>query len=345
MKTKKKIVCVISLRNLGDIVIQSRFISVLAKSVEDTEWIIWTRNEGVFYFEGIPNSTIFTSTFLFKKDISLSKIYLLLKTILRLRKYHFSFVIDFIGDFRERLLVKLLRTEKHLFPFWGAQHVFLNTIRNPFGVPIGGAYIDPVNINIYKSYQIFIDYIVNAMGGKKKLDISYNYKKLNKQVRIGLHPFASQQCKLWSYSNWLELAQYLLENEYEIVVFGAESENVLLNEIFCPIKDKIIICTKKINLLDSYLMNIDLMICLDSFSVHLASLKGIRSIMINGSNNKDLFAPPNSLVLANSGNCVNYPCYNKPKCLGALHEFACINSISVSDVVKEAERISKKSEH
>jgi heptosyltransferase-3 len=80
------------------------------------------------------------------------------------------------------------------------------------------------------------------------------------------------------------------------------------------------------------LARLDLLVGLDSFSVHMAENVGTPSVMIVGPNDPALFAPPHAAVLSSSGGCAAWPCYNRPSCIGTAGEYVCIRSIPVEQV-------------
>jgi hypothetical protein len=71
----------------------------------------------------------------------------------------------------------------------------------------------------------------------------------------------------------------------------------------------------------------------------MARRQGIRSITINAGNPPELWAVPGpGSVLARSGGCARYPCYNVPVCEGTAQEYACVKSISVREVLESINR-------
>ena len=86
---------------------------------------------------------------------------------------------------------------------------------------------------------------------------------------------------------------------------------------------------------------LDLMIGLDSFSVHLAQRAGVSSIMINAGSPPELWRVPSGITLAASGGCRSYPCYNVAPCRGTKYENACVRAIAEADVMAAVQRLQR----
>ncbi|PHV21359.1 hypothetical protein CSQ92_18610 [Janthinobacterium sp. BJB446] len=334
----EKLACLIVARNLGDAVIQSAFLRKLVDSHYAENYIAWVRPQVAFLFNDIPNCKIICSQFPVgtTKDFGWKNALGFLKAAWKIRVLNPSVTMDLIGDFRERAFAWLISASKHKHIGWAENHPFNLIIRNPFGrgKPV---FVVPENCdNIYSSYGLMLDFL---SSGKEKSILSKIRPSLNEKLKIGMHPFASQRCRLWPEQDWLALAQDLIRDGHRLTVFGAGVERQALERIFAPVLSQVEVYTRSLSEFTSKVKELDLLIGLDSFGIHMGQRQGIRTILINAGSNPAVWTPPSTQLIARSGGCVHYPCNNVPKCEGTLGEFICIRSVrpdEVAEIVKVA---------
>lgn len=320
-------------RNLGDSVLCSRFVRRLAERRFARRYLVWTRPPSSFLFESLPDCDVVQSEFPMgtAKRLDARSMPQFLRAVMRIRKARPSVSIDLIGDFRERLLARLAGSSRHLHIGWAADHPFSNIIRNPFGPghPAFVASADPPNV--YAAHDAFVDALAPPRPETGSPPVS---SAPAKPLRIGLHPFASQPCKLWPVEKWQELARELEREGHELSAFGAPHERPQLGRIFEGLVDEERLITVALPDFAKAIARLDVVIGLDSVSIHMAESQGIASVMINAGNPPGLWTPPRGTGLASSGGCAFYPCYNVPRCEGGSGQYACVRSIGVSDVVR-----------
>lgn len=339
---KHKIACLIVGRNLGDAVIQSKYLGQLIERGYAERYVVWTRHQVGFLFSHLNNCEVITSPFPVgtNKQFDLKGLGQFLKAVYCLRKIKPTVSLDMIGDFRERFFAKLIGFQPHHYIGWEKGHPFARIIRNPFGAskPIC---IVPISVsNIYAAYQLFIDSVNPVIRFDSNILPSLK-RGASSVKRIGLHPFASQECKLWPESNWRELAHWLLDKGIAVTVYGAPSERDALLRIFSELKKQPEYFTKSIPELDLDIKRLDLMIGLDSFSVHMAERNGVRSIMLNACNHPTLWVPPLCQSISKSGGCLMHPCMNIPRCISEERKYVCIRSLDPKVVADETEKVLK----
>ena len=329
-------VCLIIGRNLGDAVIQSQFFHELIQRKFAKRYIVWTRPQVAFLFENLPECTVITSPFPVgtSKQFDRKGLQQFIAAVRALRKQRPMVSLDMIGDFRERIFARLIGSSKHLHIGWAVDHPFRSIIRNPYGSGRPSCIVPASVVNIYQAYSAFLNALVsddNASG----IHINNKQKPEREHLhRIGLHPFASQACKLWPQENWCKLAAALQKTGARITVYGTPSERAELSQIFGLLSVPVEYFTKSIPEFSKDVAELDLMIGLDSFSVHVAELHSVRSVMLNACNHPTLWVPPNCTALSTSGGCATYPCLNVPQCGNSSAPFACIKAIQVEDVIK-----------
>lgn len=328
---QQRLACLIVGRNLGDSVIQSIFLRKLINLNYARYYLVWTRPEAAYFFDGLPNCKVVTSYFPVGTDkrFNIAGAIGFFKALYKIRRLRPSVTIDLIGDFRERLFAKMLGSNEHRQIGWHSDHPFSRIIRNPFWKNPPFFLIPSSSVNVYEAHDLFLYSLTGVeqtKNGRGKIS--------HKLQRVGLHPFASLRCKLWPAENWLKLAICLQELGVSLTVYGAPSERRLLEEIFLDLPLAPNYFTKDIRAFSEDVSTLDLMIGLDSFSVHIAEFNRVPSIMLNACNFPMLWAPPHCKELSNSGGCKYYPCMNVPGCRGTSGEYACIRSLEPETVVQ-----------
>lgn len=334
----EKIVCLIVARNLGDAVIQSAFLRKLALSAYAENYIVWVRPQVAFLFNDIPGCKIVCSQFPVgtAKDFGLKNFWIFLKAVWTIRRMKPSMSMDLIGDFRERIFARMLGTPRHQFIGWADGHPFSRIIRNPFGRG-RPAFVVPTSCpNVYQSYGMMLAFLSQE---KENSILASTCSVSGSVLKIGMHPFASQRCRLWPDENWLALATQLLHDGHELTLFGAGAERAALERIFAPVLSQVRLFTRSLSDFTNEVVALDLFIGLDSFGVHMGQRQGVKTIMINGGSNPAMWPPPSTLLLAHSGGCEHYPCNNVTKCDGTEAEFICIRSIKPDEVLNAVEHL------
>ena len=246
--------------------------------------------------------------------------------------------LDLVGDVRERWLARLAGSRRHLHIGWAAGHPFNRIIRNPFGRGHPAVSVPPEVPGAYGGYAAFVEALCPRPERRDGAFADPPRSAKRRRLRIGLHPFASQDCKLWPQQSWRELAAALGEKGHELTGFCAPAEAARLDAIFEGITMPVRQVAGSLRNFESESSRLDLMIGLDSFSVHLAQRQGVASIMLNAGNPPSLWAPPLGTVLGCGGGCSRHPCFNVPRC-DPQAEYICIRSVAVATVIAEVERV------
>lgn len=342
----------LSLRGLGDTVIQSQFILNLVKNNPYSVFYVITYENNKFVYdlnkhENLKVITIENErgfTFFNKLKIILN----LIKLRFSIRATLFDYSIDMVGDIREFIISKFFASKIFYFTF-SSKHLYSNMV-----IPIKffvnskndtQFYLENNSKNIYSIYKDYFRFI------SKKLNLKFNYsnsklnsislikrRKKNNLINIAFHPFASINSNNWPLKSWECLAKILIKRKDVIInIFCAENDKTKLKNFFQHKKIKI--KSLPLNRFSFELKKNDLSICSDSFSSHISHFLKINSIIIYGSNDHRLFQPPGTIAICENGGCNFYPCFNKPKCIGTNYEYSCINSISCNYVYNNIKNI------
>lgn len=334
--------------NLGDAVITAGFLEHLHSATPHLDWTVLCRPEAAFLFEGAPGiERVLPNRFPVgtNKQFNITAALKLLRTLGGLRKEGLVCSLDFIGDFRDVGIARLAGSRKHYSPVWPDGHPFRRIIR-----PAPRRWIHtPLPIsseckNLYKAMEGMIEQIAADIGvhALPPATPRFNHAAKISHCRIGLHPFATQACKLWPAAHWQSLAKGLLRDGYELQAFAAPSERAELVELFGELIADSQLLTQPLPDFFSAVRDLDLLIGLDSFSVHVAHSAGIRSIMLNGANDPGMWVPPSCTSLQEPAQCGNQPCLNRPSCSGT-NEFDCMKRIQPGNVLKTSITILSRS--
>lgn len=321
--------CLIASRNLGDIVMWSGLMRQLTAADYAERFIVWTRPMMACLFEELPRCEVICSSFPVGTGMrfGLPQLMGMLEAAQRIRARSPQVVLDFVGDFRERFLARLVGG-RHLQIGWGPGHGHRRLIRNPLGAGRPWVTVPASVPNVYAGYQLMLEAL-----DPEKLKLGAAHPLPARPVRrIGLHPFASLPSKIWPAQRWRELAQELARRRFELCAFSSAHEAQELAAIFrdLPVAR---LATTDIRQYRREIQQLDLLIGLDSQSVHMAHLHGVPSITLNAGNPPELFAVPSGQMLADSGGCPHYPCFNLAPCRAPRGEHACMKAIAPQRVL------------
>ena len=340
-QSREALVCLIVAHNLGDAVIQSNFLKRLAAHNYARRYLVWTRPQVAFLFEHIADCEVVSSQFPIGTSKQFGGLAFLrfLKAAWKIRQRRPSLTIDLIGDVRDRFFAKLAGSPRHVHMGWAGDHPFTRLIRNPWGNGRPAVTVPPGIPNVYDAHALLLNELAPSAGVRERYaETPRSTPERGRVLRVGLHPFASQACKIWPFDNWRALVDRLLKDNTEITAFGAPSERSELEKVFDPFDTRIKLVTEDIPTFARSISSLDIMVGLDSFSVHMAYRQHVAAVMINAGNPANLWAPPGTQVLAGSGGCPIYPCFNIPQCENTNRRYACVNSVSVSDVYDAIEK-------
>jgi heptosyltransferase-3 len=335
-------ILLLEFRGFGDAIIKTSLLISLAKSFPNMKIDLFARSSFKDIFANNPyvNEAYFGELPMLRGDrFNFVHSMDFLHSLVKLRKNKYDICLNSIGDFRENTIGFLINPQNNISVLWEKGHPFNHLIR------AGGTYLTRNHIfipkNIVNVYEINY-FIVKALGGKcflpSKLYVkNYNENRLRKAPQIiGIHPLARQACRLWDFEKWCLLCEKLREWGFVVWVFCASVEKNFIQEKFGRVLKGEDITIQAGSLSDFFekLLQIDLLIGLDSLSIHAAYACNVPSIMLAGPNDYlGWNVPPNSQLVHKNGSCKHYPCFNRPKCEGEYYRYNCMESIQVEDVI------------
>lgn len=237
--------------------------------------------------------------------------------------------IEIIGDFRERILLKMLAPKC----VYGLVREKGNLYKGFYNY--GKSLVYPVKIpnsifNIYDS----IDYFVGKILGENIVEYNNEYRcgeiSNSKKMVLGIHPFSGLSCKMWEWRKWNSLVDYFYRKNIKIKVFCAANEIDIVRH-YLIVKDNMEIVSGTIRDFKNNLRKVSCLICLDSFSMHMAYMLGIPNVMLNGANDYRLWQTRlTHTVSTGNATCIRWPCWGGHGC----KDYKCIKNIEVNDVIQ-----------
>jgi len=332
-----KSLLLISIRGLGDAIIQAEFLSSLNQANRDIKIDVLCNDLNRVVFSKFTNYSTKVNHLSFSR-FCLSELKNVFLLAWRLRVNRYDAVINVYGDLREDLVGMITGATTIITPRWSRCHPFNSQIyQTPRWVP-KRCFIEQIrgDISVYD--------LINSFKKHFRIDPQTDYDNSSKLSRtpdqplnIAIHPFASGESRMWDESKWRTVILSIHKMGFKVTVIGTESELLAFRlALGSAIEPKI--CTFLFLNLDVFLKSLkkfDLMVSMDSFAAHAAYQNRLPNIIINGSNHSAIWAPPGSYVIENGYHCVHYPCANQPRCIkSGVDKYMCIKSVTVDQVLE-----------
>jgi ADP-heptose:LPS heptosyltransferase len=171
---------------------------------------------------------------------------------------------------------------------------------------------------------------------------------LSKKERwIGIAPFAMHASKIWPVQNYAKVIEQSIKKfPAKFFLFGGSKDLVFFESLKATFPAHCVIVAGQLKIKQevALMRQLDLMLCVDSSNMHLASLAGIPLLSVWGGTHPDVgFGPyvKNDESILQIGRDV-LPCrpcsvYGKEVCYRG--DFACLNYITPEDVVGRMEKL------
>jgi heptosyltransferase-3 len=341
--------CLLSARNLGDAVIHASFLKALVAQGYANHYLVWTFDQAAFLFEGIDHCTVVTSQFpmgatgrtFFRNGVDGFR-----RALAAVRSARPTHTLELVSDVRERAVVRMTGARSHLSIRWSSGHPFRkHNWMSPFA---HGATVRVAagTVSIYDAFNQLFQALcpgcppVFAASLHRPVSraVSWPVSRPVASRSIALHPFASLACKLWPDSHWRELMARMkaADPKVRFLLIGAPSDRAKCEALAEGQRASCEIVCGPLPELKARLAEVDLLVGLDSFSVHLGYSVGTPCVMLVGPNDPRIFSPPAARVVTHPGRCAYQPCGGKPKCLATDFQYACMADISAQEVVDAA---------
>lgn len=265
-----------------------------------------------------------------------------------IRSEHYDLCLNTVGDVRENILTRLAGAKATLSVVWDEHHPFRQLIRPGLSRLIRQNVEIPMeSVNIYG----VLEQIAASLGCKHMAAAGFEGAKSGSEpkgeyaggMRIVIHPLAGHPSREWPIDKWNELVAELVAGGHRVVIVGDPSKRRELKEKFATwrLEPRVSIVTDNVSGFLDVLRQAEAFIGLDSFGAHAAYSVGLPVVMINGSNDPRVWAPPGAEVVGDGGGCKNYPCYNRPKCVSTDAEYACVQSVETLEVMSALRNLTR----
>jgi heptosyltransferase III len=338
---KNQLSCFISARNLGDAVMHACFLKKYIDVNPAQTTLVWTFPQARFLFENLPNCQIVCSDFPMGAGM---KSFLkggwkgFLSAFWKIFKARPKIVMELVSDYRERFISFCLMPSQRIYIHWERGHPFRQHAYIPPWSGRASMSIAAHDGSIYAAYNRLFQTLTQSNAVVFTAQ-NTSQRASSKRQTVGLHPFASAPFKLWPMQRWSALVEALTAQAYDVVIFGAPSDMPELQTLAAVSPGQVEIFAKPLAAFMQRVASLDALVGLDSFSVHMASSLGVPTVLLNGPNDPRVFSPLASLVVSRPGGCAVQPCFGRPSCVGASHEYVCMQSIETHQVMHQIDQI------
>ncbi|NQU95890.1 MAG: glycosyltransferase family 9 protein [Candidatus Omnitrophica bacterium] len=311
-KSDIKRILVITLSNLGDIILTTPVVEVLSKEFPKASLDVMVSPVGEDIFKShrrVSECIIYD-----KKATPLQKF----KLFLTLRKKKYNLVVDL----RNTILTLLLGAKYNTGPFkrglkndMHKKDVHLSWLQ-AIGIDASSA---SFHIPIENADEKYVDSLLSKLGGKPFITIS---------------PGAKSHVKRWALKNFAKLAD-MVKNDLgiEVILVGNEFDKIIIERILFYMKTKPFNFIEKTNVRQlAYLIKkAKLLITNDSAPMHIASAVDTPVLAFFGPTDEKKYGPvtkTKSKVLRKNIKCA--PC-EVPQCINAANKYECLKTISADE--------------
>ena len=257
-----------------------------------------------------------------------------LQAMLAVRRKHYTYCVNLVGDVRENLIGWMTGAQWKISPAWSQGHMFARKITP------GMSWISNCGIEIpveYRNYYDSLEYLAARLGlGKPE----WHRRTARKRARaeppiVALHPGASHPSKRWETDKWKTLIRDLKTRGFRMTLLGSPAER---GDLFAAFDQEIRDGAVEVRTSDLAGMleavgEADLLVGMDSFSVHVAYAAGVPVVILHGSSDPGVINPPGGIELSAGNLCDVFPCHYKYPCKNSEGEYRCVRGIKTGEVV------------
>ncbi|MBL7157882.1 MAG: glycosyltransferase family 9 protein [Candidatus Omnitrophica bacterium] len=311
-KSEIKRILVITLSNLGDIILTTPAVEALSKEFPEASLDVMVSpvGEDIFKFHRRVSECIIYD----KKATPLQK----LRLFLTLRRKKYNLVVDL----RNTILTLLLGAKYNTGPFkrglknrMHKKDVHLSWLE-AIGICVSGA---SFHIPVENADKKYVDGLTSLLGGVPFVAVS---------------PGAKSHVKRWPIKNFAKLSD-MIRNDLgiEVILVGNEFDRIVIERILFYMKTKPLNFIEKTNVrqLACLIKKAKLLITNDSAPMHVASAVDTPVLAFFGPTDEKKYGPATkakSKVLRKNIKCA--PC-EIPQCINTANKYECLKTISVNE--------------
>lgn len=268
-------ILVIRLSAMGDVAMTVPVLRAFTQQHPKVQLTVLTRPFFAPFFKDLPNTSVFVfdDKQKYKGIFGLYKLYKDLKAL----------DIDKIADLHNVLRTKILK----LF-FFGKTFVQIDKGRAEKKALINGESFKPLKstheryADVFRNLGYTLD-LSNPTFPERQVIPKQIFERLepSKKQWIGIAPFAQYPSKMYPLSQMKDVVK-AIEEQYNIFLFGAKSEQQQLNEL--SNSKNVVNVAGLLNFEEQLdlISNLDLMLSMDSGNAHLAAMLGVKVLTIWG---------------------------------------------------------------
>jgi len=268
-------ILVIRLSAMGDVAMTVPVLRAFTQQHPKVQLTVLTRPFFAPFFKDLPNTSVFVfdDKQKYKGILGLYKLYKDLKAL----------DIDKIADLHNVLRTKILK----LF-FFGKTFVQIDKGRAEKKALIKGESFKPLKstheryADVFRNLGYTLD-LSNPTFPERQVIPKQIFERLepSKKQWIGIAPFAQYPSKMYPLSQMKDVVK-AIEEQYNIFLFGAKSEQQQLNEL--SNSKNVVNVAGLLNFEEQLdlISNLDLMLSMDSGNAHLAAMLGVKVLTIWG---------------------------------------------------------------
>jgi heptosyltransferase-1 len=273
---------------------------------------------------------------------------LFLSLLLQVRDSRYDLIIDFQALLKSSLWIFLARGRRKAGFGQGMEHsenshLFLNervpavsmemhaldrglTLLQALGVP---------------EYQVLYDLPIGEEDEKAAQQLLVESGVWLDQPRVAINPVAKWPTKLWPAKRFSELAGRLLERGYQVVFTGSKEDRSLIDEMALPLGSSVIRLDGRTTLkaLAAVYRTASVVVSTDTGPMHLAAAVGTPVVALFGPTAPWRTGPygQGHVVLRAGVSCS--PCFSRCCKTAEFEPMACMNRITVKQVVEAVARL------
>lgn len=342
-----KKILVLRFSAMGDVVLIVPVLRSLVAAHQNIQVTVVTRPRFASFFQGIERVVVFEAD-VDEKFAGFFGVRQLFRALFLTRDF------DVIIDLHDHIRTIVLR---NLFKFFGKPVFFLDKGRKEKKAfsRKEKKVTKPLPHTVERYQKVFEKagysfpllkppYLIPTDESKKLVEGWFVKKGLNKNEKwIGIAPFAVHKSKIWPVANYPKVMDALIKNgPVKFFLYGGGDEEIKyfedLQQLF---PDNAVIVAGRLKLPQeiTLMTHLDLMVCVDSSNMHLATMVNTPVLSIWGGTHPDVgFAPfgkgEESILQISRVDLSCRPCsvYGKETCFRG--DFACLNQITPEMVVK-----------
>lgn len=263
------------------------------------------------------------------------------RTLRLVRRRNYTYCINFTGDVRENVLGWMVGAQYNVAPVWDRDHPYKRKLpaRAVMGIPNRGIRIPAERRNYYDALQFFATQIgLGKLAWRRDSRVHHGSEGW---LTIAMHPGSSHPSKRWPEEKWKALIRALHSRGYRIMLLGSPEERPeLLHNFAQEIADcQAEVITENIDGFLSSLSRTDLLVGMDSFSVHAAYGLGVPVVVLHGSSDLAVINPPDGVELSASHLCDVFPCHYTYPCRDSEGAYRCVRGIEMNSVTTAVQQI------